>query len=333
MYLSSTDIRRLLKLKKLVITGTQERPFDATHQIGPCSVDVRISNEFWKFRDNQVIDVLNAYDIARINKEPEALCEKIILEPEESIDIPPRQVTLTHVLEYIEMPKFLAGIVTGRSRFSRLGLSVHCTGSFINPGYKGYMPLQLVNNTPNTIKIYPFLGLAQLVFVLTSSDPDVDYQELSRTMFKRDTGGPSLWFLDENIQDLALKLAPKKIPEPAISSIYKELEKSRQKTLNQLSDYLQNIKLPEPHSQQKKNNYIEEKMQKFVSADDRREKKMRIVFFINTIVLGACLSVFIPSAVSVIQNNNAQDPVFWSSLLLLIFSSILMWLTFDFRFV
>ena len=112
MYLSSTDIRRLLKLKKLVITGTQKRPFDANHQIGPCSVDVHISNEFWKFRDNQVIDVLNAYDIARINKEPEALCEKIILEPEESIDIPPRQVTLTHVLEYIEMPKFLAGIVT-----------------------------------------------------------------------------------------------------------------------------------------------------------------------------------------------------------------------------
>ena len=185
------------------------------------------------------------------------------------------------------------------------------------------MPLQLVNNTPNTIKIYPFLGLAQLVFVLTSSDPDVDYQELSRTIFKRDTGGPSLWFLDENIQDLALKLAPKKIPEPAISSIYKELEKSRQKTLNQLSDYLQNIKLPEPHSQQKKNNYIEEKMQKFVSADDRRDKKMRIVFFINTIVLGACLSVFMPSAVSVIQKNNVQDPVFWSSLLLLIFSSIL----------
>jgi hypothetical protein len=60
---------------------------------------------------------------------------------------------------------------------------------------------------------------------------------------------------------------------------------------------------------------------------------MRLVFWIFSIVFGADLSVLIPSAIEVISTNNFQDPIFWISSTILVFSTTILWLTFDYRFI
>jgi deoxycytidine triphosphate deaminase len=329
MYLSSTDIQELLRQELLVIRGSEEHKFDANHQIGPCSVDIRISNEFWKFRNLERIDLL---DIHRFSKESESY-EKIVLDSEQNIDILPNEIVLTHALEYIETPEYLAGMLVGRSRYSRLGLSVHCTGNFINPGYRGYMPLQLVNNNSFPIRIYPYMDLAQIVFVLLSSEPDINYQDLPRTIFKVDRGGPSLWFLDKNIQDLAHRLSQSRLPQTVELLIKKELEKSQERTLNQIEKYLSKVSTSNFESEEVRARRFENQMRNFEPRDEIRDRKTRIVFYINGIVLGADLGVFIPALFSAMGEGNFQNPTFWSSLAVLLFSLFIMWLTFDIKYI
>lgn len=333
MYLSSTDIRGLLDSRELVIQGSTAHQFDSSTQIGPCSIDIRIDNEFWRFKDNQRIDILNPYSLFNENSDPDQLCEKTNLEPGDGIDIEPGHIVLARVLEYIELPSFLAGMLIGRSRFSRLGLQVHCTGSFINPGYKGHLPLQIVNNNSGTIRVYPFLSLAQIAFIPVTCEPDVKYQNLDRTIFKDDKGGPSLWYLDRNIQDVAHRLALKELPTAVSIKVQQELQRSRQKTLDQLVKHLESPGFPVSQSPKKVQEYIERRARDFEPIDDRRERKMRTVFFLNTIVLGAALSIFVPSLVSAIQNRDLSNPLLWTGLTLTLFAGFIAWLIFDQKFI
>jgi isoprenylcysteine carboxyl methyltransferase (ICMT) family protein YpbQ len=60
---------------------------------------------------------------------------------------------------------------------------------------------------------------------------------------------------------------------------------------------------------------------------------MRLVFWFFSIVFGADLSILIPSLIEAVSNNNFQDPMFWISLTILVFSIIILWITFDYRFI
>lgn len=135
MYLSSSDIFHLIDSKYLIIKGTNGYEFSPQEQVGPCSVDIRLANEFRKFKSTQaVIDLLDISTISKMQENLEVFYEKHVLDEGESISIEPNEVVLAYALEYIELPTMVAAILTGRSRFARLGISINCTGDFINPG-------------------------------------------------------------------------------------------------------------------------------------------------------------------------------------------------------
>ena len=67
--------------------------------------------------------------------------------------------------------KLISGRIEAGVSLARLGLSVHCTGDFLNPGYRGHMPLQLINFSPNPIRIFPYLPICQLMLAPISSRP------------------------------------------------------------------------------------------------------------------------------------------------------------------
>jgi len=58
-----------------------------------------------------------------------------------------------------------AFIPTHNSSLGRLGLIVHATAGFIDPGWKGTLTLELNNLTRVPIKLYPELSIAQLSFM------------------------------------------------------------------------------------------------------------------------------------------------------------------------
>lgn len=218
MYLSDRDIRATLP-KLEIHTSHPDHPFDL-EQIQPCSIDLRLSNVFWsRRRSHWVRRILKrgpTVDLRRSHVQeidPRREWRKTELADGQSMTIWPGQVLMTRIYEGFQVPPDLAGKIEGRSSYARIGLSVHCTGDFINPGWSGFMPLQLFNASPFPIKILPYLPICQLMLIGLSSKPERTYgDEDLASKYVNDDGGPSYWWRDRSVEALHSKLGSANMP-------------------------------------------------------------------------------------------------------------------------
>lgn len=331
MRLSSTDIRSLFEEGCLGIKSDQEHPFETDKQIRPSSVDLRISNKFWKFNSDKIktLDLADSSLSKAIKDNPDLMYEKIELQEHEFIEVKSGEILLTETLEELKIPDFLSGALKGRSSFARLGISVHCTGDYLNPGYQGCMPIQIVNNSPIPVKIYPYLSMAQLVLYTLSSEPDVKYQSLQDTIYNHErcnTQGLSLWYRDQAIDNLAYKITGTRFNRNAEERIKKLMSRNDTRFLKQVEEDFKRKKISQPQQ-------IEQELENYENKDVKRDKKMRLVFWLTTLFFGADLSVFIPSLIQAISNNNFQDTTFWFSFIILVFTAVIFWIIFDYRYI
>ena len=219
MYLADRDIRNLLP--DLAIRA--EHPgheFNEGEQIQPCSVDLRLSNVVWRrrrthwtrrlLRRGPTVDLRKSH-VQEID--PRREWRKVVLTDGESVTIRPGEVLMTRIYERFRIPDGYAGKVEGRSSYARIGLAVHCTGDFINPGWSGFMPLQLYNASPFPIKILPYLPICQLMIIRLSSKPERTYgdEELA-SKYVNDDGGPSYWWRDRSVKELHSRLGNANVP-------------------------------------------------------------------------------------------------------------------------
>jgi dCTP deaminase len=85
--------------------------------------------------------------------------------PEGHFDVPPGEHVLATTLEKIALPNWLAARVEGKSSLGRLGLLVHQTAGFIDPGWElATITLELSCVAGRPIRIYPGMPVAQLAF-------------------------------------------------------------------------------------------------------------------------------------------------------------------------
>ena len=78
-------------------------------------------------------------------------------------------------LEFIRLPHDLAGKLQGRSSLGRLGLSIHSTAGYIDPGFSGNITFELVNESRVPIPLYSGLRIAQIVFYELKHPSQVPY--------------------------------------------------------------------------------------------------------------------------------------------------------------
>ncbi|MGH6975400.1 MAG: dCTP deaminase, partial [Stellaceae bacterium] len=92
--------------------------------------------------------------------------DTFVLEPDEFV------LALTH--EHVWMPKHLIALVEGRSTYARVGLSMHQTAPWIQPGWDGHITLEIRNSGPLKIELTPIIDMpCQLTFFqLTSALKD-----------------------------------------------------------------------------------------------------------------------------------------------------------------
>lgn len=213
MYAPDSRIRELLTDLDFE-TEFDDPAFSADLQIQPCSVDLRVGHVFWKparplrlWRPGQTEEIdLRSSIQHRIS--PERHWRQVTLKAGESIRIKPGEVLLARIYEQFTVPTGYAGKIEGRSSYSRLGLMVHCTGDFINPGWTGNMPLQLVNFSRSPIRIPAFLPICQLMLVKLESESETKYgKEGLDSKYVPDTGGPSYWWRDRLVSDLHDKVS------------------------------------------------------------------------------------------------------------------------------
>jgi dCTP deaminase len=126
--------------------------------VQPASVDLRLGDSFRVFHNHRasVIDLL---------RPPENLTEEVVVPEGESFVIHPGEFCLGRTLEWVELPEDIVARIEGKSSLGRLGLIVHATAGFCDPGWKGTLTLELNNLTRIPIKLYPGLEIAQLSFM------------------------------------------------------------------------------------------------------------------------------------------------------------------------
>src|ERR1700727_1673197 len=160
--LSDATIARLVDEGRIRID-----PWDQS-RVQPASVDLRLGDSFRVFHNHRA----SAIDLRR---PPENLTEEVIVPEGESFVIHPGEFCLGRTLEWVELPDDIVARIEGKSSLGRLGLIVHATAGFCDPGWKGTLTLELNNLTRVPIKLYPGLEIAQLSFMMLDRPAERPY--------------------------------------------------------------------------------------------------------------------------------------------------------------
>ncbi len=126
--------------------------------VQPASIDLRLGNTFRVFHNYKV----TAIDL---RETPSNLTERIEVGDEEPFVIHPGEFCLGRTLEHVELPDDIVARIEGKSSIGRLGLIVHATAGFCDPGWRGTLTLELNNLTRVPIRLYAGLAIAQLSFM------------------------------------------------------------------------------------------------------------------------------------------------------------------------
>jgi len=126
--------------------------------VQPASVDLRLGDSFRVFHNFRT----SAIDL---RDPPTNLTEQVTVQDGEPFIIHPGEFCLGRTLEYVELPDDIVARIEGKSSLGRLGLIVHATAGFCDPGWRGTLTLELNNLTRVPIKLYPGLPIAQLSFM------------------------------------------------------------------------------------------------------------------------------------------------------------------------
>ncbi len=127
--------------------------------------DLRVSNKFKLFTNinNSMIDPKNFSESAFVDIEAPYCI------------IPPNSFALAKSVEYFRIPRDVLTICIGKSTYARCGIIVNVTP--FEPGWEGYVTLEISNTTPLPAKIYANEGLAQVLFFQGAEACETSYAD------------------------------------------------------------------------------------------------------------------------------------------------------------
>jgi dCTP deaminase len=103
------------------------------------------------------------------------LTELVEIAPDEPFVIQPGTFFLGSTVETISLPDDIVARVDGKSSLGRLGLLVHATAGYVDPGWRGRLTLELSNQSQMPIALYYGMRVAQISFLRLSSPVDRPY--------------------------------------------------------------------------------------------------------------------------------------------------------------
>lgn len=163
MVLSDRTIREQLAAGRLVVD-----PFDEA-QLQPSSLDVRVTNEFRVFHNNR-------HPYIDVRRPLEDLTELVAMADDEPFILHPGEFVLGSTLERVALPDDLVARLEGKSSLGRLGLLIHSTAGYVDPGWDGQITLELSNVARLPITIYPGMPIGQLSFLQLTTPVDTPYR-------------------------------------------------------------------------------------------------------------------------------------------------------------
>ncbi len=142
-------------------------PYDA-QDLQPSSVDLHLDRSFRVFRNNR-------YPYIDVRAPQPDLTELLTIADDEPFILHPGEFVLGQTLEWVELPNDLVARLEGKSSLGRLGLLIHSTAGYVDPGWKGNLTLELSNVANLPIALYHGMRIGQISFFKMSSEVDRPY--------------------------------------------------------------------------------------------------------------------------------------------------------------
>lgn len=163
--LSDKTIKEYLEEGKIVIDSLKDE-----QQIQPSSVDMRLGDEFKVFKviRKPYINPKDEEDIAEY-------MESSTVPEGEAFIIHPNEFALATTQEYVKVPDDLVARVEGRSSMGRLGVTMHVTAGYVDPGFEGRITLEISNIGAMPVALYPGQRVCQLVFETMTTPAELPY--------------------------------------------------------------------------------------------------------------------------------------------------------------
>lgn len=131
-------------------------------QIGPGSVDLHLADRFRVFHPTRkVVDVTDDVDYRELTD---------FIHMPDGIILMPGETLLGMTIEKLTLPSDICGWLEGRSRFARIGLLVHISAGFMQPGISNHQLLEMSNFSPNPLRITPGTRVCQFIFQRTEGE-------------------------------------------------------------------------------------------------------------------------------------------------------------------
>jgi len=167
MVLSDRTIKEQIAKKRIVI-----EPLDPSC-IQPASVDVRLDRKLLVFRSWRspfYIDVKQSQD---------DLTELVEIDDDKPFFLQPGEFVLASTLEDIALPDDIVGRLEGKSSLGRIGLLIHSTAGYVDPGWQGHLTLELSNVAKLPVTLYYGMKIGQISFIRLTSAADRLYGDES----------------------------------------------------------------------------------------------------------------------------------------------------------
>lgn len=162
MVLSDRTIRKELDAGRIVIDPL------GPGAIQPASVDLRLGHQFRVFRNSQIpfIDLKREY--------PD-LTELVTIDDDNPFILHPGEFALAVTYERVTLPDDIVGRLEGKSSLGRLGLLIHSTAGYVDPGWDGALTLELSNVANLPITLYHRMKVSQISFLRLSEPAEHPY--------------------------------------------------------------------------------------------------------------------------------------------------------------
>jgi len=160
--LSDRDIAAAMAAGRIKIL-----PYDDS-DLQPSSVDLHLDRQFRVFRNNR-------YPFIDVRAPQPDLTELLSVSDDEPFVLHPGEFVLGQTVEWVELPDDLVARLEGKSSLGRLGLLIHSTAGYVDPGWKGNLTLELSNVANLPITLYPGMKIGQISFIQMSTPAEHPY--------------------------------------------------------------------------------------------------------------------------------------------------------------
>ncbi len=161
------QIRRLAQEQGMIepFVEKQTREGVISYGLSSYGYDMRVADEFKIFTNvySTVVDPKNFSPQSMVDFHGDVCI------------VPPNSFALARSVEYFRIPRDILTLCVGKSTYARCGVITNVTP--FEPGWEGYVTLEISNTTPLPAKIYANEGIAQVVFFRADEECEVSYAD------------------------------------------------------------------------------------------------------------------------------------------------------------